>query len=61
MTPMTPKEFADKMRKIYMMGDETGDVESGHCDADSLLCEFLRSNGFGEGIEIFEKLPKWYA
>ena len=53
---MTPKEFAEKMRALNI-----GDEESDHGNADDLLCELLRSLGYSEGVEEFEKMKKWYA
>ena len=52
---MTPEEFADKMRALAK------GAEGGHVDADHLMCELLRALGYGVGIDIFEKTPKWYA
>lgn len=54
---MSPKEFADEMRKI----NEDPDVERKHAWADSLMCEQLKELGYSEGIKIFEKMNKWYA
>lgn len=54
---MTPAEFADKMREI----SRAGDTEMDHCEADDLMCALLRSLGYGEGVDIFEEMPKWYA
>ena len=54
---MTAEEFKVKMIAIGKNGDE----EIRHVDADDLMCELLRSLGYGEGIEIFEDMPKWYA
>ena len=53
---MTPDEFARRMAAI-----ETGDPDADHGNADDLLCEVLRSLGYGEGVEIFINMPKWYA
>ncbi len=56
MKSMTPKEFAEKMRAI-----PTGDTEADHGRADDLMCELLRSLGYGEGVDAFEAMDKWYA
>lgn len=37
------------------------DPESGHSTADMVLCEFLDKLGYGELVEEFHKLTKWYA
>jgi hypothetical protein len=57
--PLTPEEFANKMKSLYVkLG---GDQEAFHADADDLMCVLLRSLGYAEGVEIFEKADKWYA
>jgi DNA-binding ferritin-like protein (Dps family) len=55
---MTPKEFAEKMKKIFK-GDYS--VGNAHEDADDLMCNLLKSLGYEEGIENFENAKKWYA
>jgi hypothetical protein len=55
--PITPEEFRNRMETI----SENYDVECGHSDMDDLMCEVLRSLGYGEGVDIFEKAEKWYA
>lgn len=55
--PMTPDEFAARMKAI----DNEGDWESDHEDADALMCEILRSLGYAEGVAAFEAMDKWYG
>lgn len=56
---MTPKEFKKRMEEIaHEYGD---DDEIAHIKADELLCEVLIDLGYGAGVEIFEKLGKWYS
>ena len=55
---MTPDEFSGKMAEY---ASERYDIEEGHVRADALMVEVLRSLGYGQGCEIFEKLWKWYA
>lgn len=59
---MTPEEFKVLMEKIAA-GDKDGfhDQVEEHSDADQLLCEVLRSLGYGDGVEIFKNMPKWYS
>lgn len=64
----TPKTFAKKMADIANMlehGEDFAgrfiDQEDTHIMADKLMCELLRELGYGEGVGIFEKIPKWYA
>ena len=54
---MTPEAFATAMLVVK----EDNDMEERHQRADALLCEVLRSLGYGEGVEVFESLSKWYA
>jgi len=61
---LSPEEFS-----IAMMQIENGeayhgryyDGESQHQDADKLMCGVLRSLGYGDGVDIFEKMHKWYS
>jgi hypothetical protein len=56
--PMSPDEFKSRMRWIYR---SPVDVESAHVAADALLCEMLRSLGYGDGVAVFEGSTKWYS
>ena len=58
--PITPAEFADKMRAIYPENIRQ-DLEGPHCDADRLMMELLTSLGYGDGVNIFAESDKWYA
>ena len=37
------------------------DVEVAHCDADSILCDLLERLGYGNVVEAWHEVPKWYA
>ena len=56
---MTPEQFRDAMKEI----DEKygADTEGAHGQADDLMCKLLRELGYEEGVEVFEKMHKWYA
>lgn len=54
--PMSDAAASEKM-KGYM----TGDKESDHGDADSLLLDLLVSLGYSKTVEAFIAIPKWYA
>lgn len=56
---MTPEEFKERMKKICESSDYN--TEDRHVFADDLMCELLRSLGYGDGVEIFEAAPKWYS
>jgi hypothetical protein len=53
-----PEQFKERMSKI---ANGPGDTEGDHADADDLMCELLRELGYGEEIDIYLKMPKWYA
>lgn len=67
-TTETPKTFARKMAMIAQMYDNSEDYagryigeEEAHIMADELMCDILFELGYGEGVDIFKKMPKWYA
>ena len=66
---MSPEEFKEKM---YVIACEktipdmrTGaieiDYEYRHMHADDLMCDLLDDLGYGDGIDIFRSMEKWYA
>ena len=60
---MTPEEFKKEMADAveYFINERRWDQESLHRCMDRLMCDLLRELGYGEGIDIFEDAPKWYA
>ena len=60
---MTPEEFKQRMQEIAEKNETQWgpDTEAKHGWADALLCEALRELGYGEGVDVFEKMEKWYA
>lgn len=61
-TPMTPEEFKQAMTDAYRYWWEAEhDEEYVHHNMDDIMCDLLRSLGYGEGIDIFENTPKWYS
>lgn len=54
---MTPEEFLVKMKEI----EKDDDRESRHGSADALLGQVLCDLGYGEGIEVYDSMDKWYA
>ena len=67
---MSPEEFKNKMAEIEgektivnprMNGRREIDYEYRHMKADNLMCDALRDLGYGDGVEIFEGMYKWYA
>jgi hypothetical protein len=55
--PMTPAEFAEKMKTIF----DGSSPESTHAQGDDLMCELLTSLGYAEGVKIYEDGEKWYS
>lgn len=37
------------------------DTELAHCDADDVLCELLVELGYGDVVDAFHQVKKWYA
>ncbi len=59
---MEKEEFKSAMAEISQKADVAGgDLEMSHAHADVLLCKALREAGYGDGVDIYEKLGKWYA
>lgn len=56
---MTPEEFYQKM--LTIAHDPAGDTQADHGNADKLMCEVLTELGYGEGVEVFKEMGKWYA
>ena len=60
---ITPEEFAEQMVKI--VNTDTGyhgiDIEMNHVHGDNLMEETLIELGYGDGVEVFRDMPKWYA
>lgn len=38
-----------------------GDIETGHRQANAILCDLLRKLGFDEVVDAYEAVEKWYA
>ena len=55
----TPYDFWETMWKIKT--DQDLYEETAHIDMDEAMCDLLRELGYGEGIDVFEDTPKWYA
>ncbi len=54
--PISPADLAAQMREAFKEGPEYG-----HKEADRLMCRVLEQLGYGEAVEIFRKVEKWYA
>ena len=61
---ITPAEFEDRMREFSTKVTNAFvdyHEEEAHSDADDLMCAVLRDLGYSKGVEIFERMPKWYS
>jgi hypothetical protein len=60
---MDAVDFRKEMESVANRTRTDGytDVEENHEMADRLLCEVLRGFGFGAGVDVFERMEKWYA
>ncbi len=56
---MTPEEFEKAVSEIEKHSG--WDIEMSHAKADVLLCKVLREAGYEAGVDIYEKLGKWYV
>lgn len=64
---LTPEEFTKAMKDISdkLVNPPKDrpyyDEEDAHMEMDGLMCDLLRSLGYGDGVDIFENTGKWYA
>ena len=56
MTPMTPKEFKEKMLEFSRYVNNTNDQERGESLAKDIVVDLLNSLGYSEGAEVFSCL-----
>lgn len=54
---MTREEALAKLKPLQEMHS----FEEAHVDADEILCELLQSLGYGDVVDEYEKVGKWYA
>ena len=58
---MTPEEFKNRMLYLEQEYGNGEDEEEFHKEADDLMCKVLEGLGYEDGIEIFNRNPKWYC
>ena len=56
---LSPAEFATRMRQIAEI--YRYDEEAVHVAMDNLMCDLIKSLGYGEGVEVFDNTYKYYA
>jgi len=49
--------YDDKVKTILTINDR----EECHSLFDELLCEILIKHGYGDIVDAFKKMPKWYS
>ena len=49
------------LRECRALGVGDMEVEDAHHRADVVLCKLLRTVGFGDVVDEWSKVPKWYA
>lgn len=54
-----PEVFMQQMRAL--IDENSNDPEQLHIHADDLICDLLKTLGFGEAVKLFENAPKWYS
>lgn len=53
------EEFKEKMIELEVMYED--DPELMHIQMDELMANTLKSLGYKDGVDIFNKVHKWYA
>lgn len=53
---MTREQALERLRECH-----TDDEEIDHVRADRVLCELLVSLGYGDVVEEYERVDKWYS
>lgn len=56
---MTREEALKRMQDAAALGRE--DPEAAHAKADEVLCELLGSLGYGDVVEAFYNVSKYYS
>lgn len=59
MDPATLKQLHDSALSDMAKEVENLDYEAAHANADNILCGLLRKLGFGDVIDVYEKVPQW--
>ena len=59
MDPATLKQLHDSALSDMTKETENLDYEAAHANADNILCGLLRKLGFGDVIDVYDKIQKW--
>lgn len=55
------EESTAQMKRIANQGEQLGDYERCHGEADGLLCTVLVQLGYADLVKAYHQVPKWYA
>lgn len=55
---MTPQEFEIEMLQCFDFSDPTNSYDAAHYIAIALMCGVLSSLGYGDGVDVFNRLDK---
>ena len=55
------EESTAQMKRIAHQGEQLGDYERCHGEADGLLCTVLVQLGYADLVKAYHQVPKWYA
>lgn len=58
--PTVEEMVADSIRRLKALASSR-DTEAAHGEADDILCELLDHLGYGEVVEAWHEIDKWYA
>jgi hypothetical protein len=53
----TPAQFLETMK----VAAKNPDREDAHASADDAMCSLLQALGYGEAVDVFDNMDKWYA
>lgn len=54
--------YRDRMQDIVnLQKRDPSDEETLHVNADRLLCDMLRILGYGDVVDLYDKINKYYA
>lgn len=58
---MTKEEAISELKETIALDPRQYDTEDRHIRADGILCKVLRGLGYGEVVDLYESIDKWYA
>lgn len=51
----------EAISQLKKLARDDGDIEAMHSYADDILCKVLFHLGYGDVVEAWKSVPKWYA